>query len=100
MVQGANGAGSSGDGDRPSGLLNNLHLLNLGQGVSGPFCSRLLADQGAEVVKVEPPEGDPARRMGPFAGDEPHDEKGIPFLYINTNKRSKKWTPETGQCVK
>lgn len=71
-----------------SGLLNNLRVLDLGQGVSGPFCARLLADQGADVIKVEPPEGDLARRMGPFAGDEPHGEKSIPFLYLNTNKRS------------
>ncbi len=72
----------------PSGLLGNVRVLDLGQGVSGPFCARLLADQGAEVIKVEPPEGDPARRMGPFAGNEPHGEKSIPFLYLNTNKRS------------
>lgn len=72
----------------PSGLLGNLRILDLGQGVSGPFCARLLADQGAEVIKVEPPEGDLARRMGPFAGNEPHVEKSIPFLYLNTNKRS------------
>jgi CoA:oxalate CoA-transferase len=76
------------DGSPSNGLLNNLRVLDLGQGVSGPFCARLLADQGAEVIKVEPPEGDPARRMGPFAGDEPHGEKSIPFLYLNTNKRS------------
>lgn len=72
----------------PAGLLGNLRVLDLGQGVSGPFCARLLADQGAEVIKVEPPEGDLARRMGPFAGNEPHGEKSIPFLYLNTNKRS------------
>lgn len=72
----------------PSGLLGNVRVLDLGQGVSGPFCARLLADQGAEVIKVEPPEGDLARRMGPFAGNEPHGEKSIPFLYLNTNKRS------------
>jgi crotonobetainyl-CoA:carnitine CoA-transferase CaiB-like acyl-CoA transferase len=39
------------------------------------------------VVKVEPPAGDAARRAGPFAGDDPHPEKSIPFLYLNTNKR-------------
>lgn len=71
-----------------SGLLSNLRVLDLGQGVSGPFCARLLADQGAEVIKIEPREGDPARRTGPFAGDEPHHEKSIRFLYLNTNKRS------------
>ena len=95
MAQDGNGAGSPGDGDRPSGLLNNLHVLDLGQGVSGPFCARLLADQGAEVIKAEPREGDPARRLGPFAGDEPHGEKSIPFLYLNTNKRSITLDPST-----
>jgi crotonobetainyl-CoA:carnitine CoA-transferase CaiB-like acyl-CoA transferase len=76
-------------GQIPSGgLLNNIRVLDLGQGVSGPFCARLLADQGAVVIKVEPPEGDWARGMGPFAGDDPHAEKSIPFLYCNTNKRS------------
>lgn len=83
-----NGSGSVVEGNRSRGLLNNLRVLDLGQGVSGPFCARLLADQGATVIKVEPPEGDPARRMGPFAGDDPHVEKSIPFLYLNTNKRS------------
>lgn len=81
------GSGRSVDGTPSGALLNNLRVLDLGQGVSGPFCARLLADQGATVIKVEPPEGDPARRMGPFAGDEPHSEKSIPFLYLNTNKR-------------
>jgi crotonobetainyl-CoA:carnitine CoA-transferase CaiB-like acyl-CoA transferase len=71
-----------------SGLLTNLRVLDLGQDVSGPFCARLLADQGADVIKIEPREGDPARRAGPFAGDEPHLEKSIRFLYLNTNKRS------------
>lgn len=69
-------------------MLSNLRVLDLGQDVSGPFCARLLADQGADVIKVEPRDGDPARRIGPFAGDEPHPEKSIRFLYLNTNKRS------------
>ena len=75
-------------GASSGGLLSNVRVLDLGQGVSGPFCARLLADQGAEVIKIEPPEGDLARRMGPFAGNEAHSEKSIPFLYLNTNKRS------------
>jgi crotonobetainyl-CoA:carnitine CoA-transferase CaiB-like acyl-CoA transferase len=70
------------------GTLGNLRVLDLGQDVSGPFCARLLADQGADVIKIEPCEGDPARRIGPFAGDEPHPEKSVRFLYLNTNKRS------------
>ncbi|MGZ5174172.1 MAG: CaiB/BaiF CoA transferase family protein, partial [Burkholderiales bacterium] len=71
-----------------SGLLSDIRVLDLGQDVSGPFCARLLADQGADVIKIEPCDGDPARRTGPFAGGEPHPEKSIRFLYLNTNKRS------------
>ncbi len=71
------------------GMLSGIRVLELGGQVSGPFCAKLLADYGAEVIKVEPPgKGDEARRMGPFAGDDPHPEKSIPFLYLNTNKRA------------
>jgi crotonobetainyl-CoA:carnitine CoA-transferase CaiB-like acyl-CoA transferase len=78
-----------------SGLLDGLRVLDLGGGVSAPFCARLLADHGADVVKVEPPEGDVARRMGPFAGDVPNSERSIPFLYLNTNKRGITLDPST-----
>ena len=70
-------------------LLAGVRVLELGGHTSSPFCARLLADYGAEVIKVEPPGiGDPARRQGPFAGDDPHHEKSLPFLYLNTNKRA------------
>jgi crotonobetainyl-CoA:carnitine CoA-transferase CaiB-like acyl-CoA transferase len=70
------------------GVLEGVRVLDLGSQVAGPFCARLLADYGAHVIKVEPPGvGDEARRMGPFVGDDPHPEKSIPFLYLNTNKR-------------
>ncbi|MCS5657800.1 MAG: CoA transferase [Dehalococcoidia bacterium] len=72
----------------PLGLLDGIRVLDLGTEVSGPFCSKLLADYGADVIKVElPGVGDSSRRTGPFAGDDPNPEKSIPFLYINTNKR-------------
>ena len=72
----------------PQGILEGVRILDLGSHVSGPFCAKLLADYGADVIKVEPPDvGDVARRAGPFAGDDPHPEKSIPFLYLNTNKR-------------
>lgn len=72
----------------PLGLLEGITVLDLGPEIAAPFCSRLLADYGADVVKVEPPNvGDPARHMGPYAGDAPNLEKSIPFLYLNTNKR-------------
>ena len=54
----------------------------------GVFCTRFLADYGAEVIRIEPPGGDPARAWGPFPGDLPHPEKGSYFLLYNTNKRS------------
>ena len=69
-------------------LLSGVRVLELGGHTSAPFCARLLADYGAEVVKIEPPvSGEPARRKGPFAGDDPHPETSLPFLYLNTNKR-------------
>lgn len=82
---------------RPFGLpLDGVRVLELGGCVSAPYCSKLLADYGADVIKIEPPGGgDEARRMGPFAGDDPHPEKSIPFLYLNTNKRGVTLDAET-----
>ena len=72
----------------PAGLLNGIRVLDLGSGISGPWCAKILADYGAEVIKVESPgSGDAARRMGPFAGDDPDPEKSLTFLYLNTNKK-------------
>ena len=68
-------------------MLTGVRVLELGGGTSAPFCGKLLAHYGAEVIKLEPPGGgDPARRQGPFAGDDPHPEKSLPFLYLNTGK--------------
>ena len=69
-------------------MLAGLRVLDLGPGIAPSFCAKLLADYGAEVIKVEPPQGDPLRRQGPFAIDDPHPEKSIPFLYVNTGKRA------------
>ena len=55
--------------------------------VSGPYCAKLLADLGAEVIKIERPGvGDEARSRGPFLDDVPHSERSGLFLYLNTNK--------------
>ncbi len=68
--------------------LEGVRVLDLGRGVSAPYCARLLADYGADVVKIErPPEGDPARRMGPFPEDVPHPEKSGLYLHLNMGKR-------------
>ena len=73
-----------------SQALAGLRVLDLGQEIAGPYCARLLGDQGADVVKVEPPAGgDAARAMEPFVGDAPHPEKSLHFLYLNYNKRSR-----------
>ena len=68
------------------GLLYGVKALEIGEGVSAPYCGKILAGLGAEVVKVESLEGDIARRMGPFPGDEPHPEKSGVFLALNANK--------------
>ncbi|MEX0799933.1 MAG: CoA transferase [Dehalococcoidia bacterium] len=69
------------------GALEGIRVVELGQAVSAPYCGKLFADYGADVVKVEPPEGDVARRWGPFPNDEPHPEKSGLYFYLNTNKR-------------
>ena len=65
-----------------------MRVLDLTHHVAGPYCTKLLADFGAEVIKVERPRGDPARGMPPFAKDEPHPERSLLFAYLNTNKKS------------
>jgi len=71
------------------GLLEGLAVLEVGRLVAAPYCAKLLADLGADVVKLEPPGGgDPARRRSPFPGDHPHPERSGLFLYLNTSKRS------------
>lgn len=72
-----------------AGSLTGIAVLDLTQHVAGPYCTKLLAMYGAEVIKVEPPGmGDSGRSLGPFVHDEPHPEKSIPFLYLNTSKKS------------
>jgi crotonobetainyl-CoA:carnitine CoA-transferase CaiB-like acyl-CoA transferase len=71
----------------PDGALEGITVVELGQRVSAPYCAKLFADYGAEVVKVEPPgDGDVSRRWGPFPDDAPHPEKSGLFHFLNTNK--------------
>jgi hypothetical protein len=72
---------------RPDLLLPPHRILDLCD-AQGAFCGKLLADLGADVVKVEPPGGDPARYKEPFARDERALETSLDFLAYNTNKRS------------
>ena len=68
--------------------LDGIRVIDLSQGVPGPFCARLMADQGADVIKVEPPStGDPARRLAPFPGMVPQSEASGTYQYVNLGKR-------------
>ncbi len=68
--------------------LEGIKVLDLSQGISGPYCTKLLAAFGAEVLKVEPPgQGDGARQAGPFRDDLPDLETSALFLYLNTGKK-------------
>ncbi len=69
------------------GLLSDLKIIEYGSFISAAFCSKLMGDLGAEVVKIEEPGvGDEARRHGPFYKDIPDPETSGLFLYLNTNK--------------
>ncbi|MGE3600887.1 MAG: CoA transferase, partial [Dehalococcoidia bacterium] len=70
------------------GPLEGIHVADLTRGIAGPHATKLLGDYGATVTKLEPPDGDPARRWGPFKDDVTNPEASAPFLFFNTNKRS------------
>ncbi|MGE0824432.1 MAG: CaiB/BaiF CoA transferase family protein [Candidatus Binatia bacterium] len=72
----------------PGGALAGFRIVEYGDMVGASYAAKLMADMGAEVIKIEPPgRGDTARQRGPFPGKIPHPEKSGLFLYLNTNKR-------------
>jgi crotonobetainyl-CoA:carnitine CoA-transferase CaiB-like acyl-CoA transferase len=72
-----------------AGLLQGVSVVDLTHYLSGPYCTKLLATLGADVVKVERPgTGDPLRHLGPFPTGHPDPEAGAWFLYLNTSKKS------------
>ena len=71
-----------------AGPLEGWQVLDLTQGITGPYVTKLCSDYGADVIKVERPGlGDVSRRIGPFPGDDPHAEKSGMFIALNTGKR-------------
>ncbi len=77
----------SGPNAQPDALAG-LTIIDLSAHIAGPYATKLLADLGARVVKVERPGGDPARGLGPFLGDKPGPERSATFQFLNTNKES------------
>ncbi|HZY58889.1 MAG TPA: CoA transferase [Candidatus Binataceae bacterium] len=70
-----------------SGPFASLKVVEVGEMASAPYAGKLLADLGAEVIKIERPgQGDRARQRGPFPNNQAHSEKSGLFLYLNTNK--------------
>jgi len=81
--------------------LSGITILDLTQGISGPYTTKLLADYGATVIKIEKPGvGDMARRIGPFPNDSPHLETSGMHLFLNTNKKSLTVNLQTNAGVK
>lgn len=74
------------EADGLPGPLSGLRVLELAD-EKGQFCGKLMGDLGADVVKIEPPGGEAARRVGPFLDDVPHPNRSLSFWYYNTSKR-------------
>lgn len=92
-------ADARGTGD---GALAEMRVLDLSDSVAGAYCAKLLADSGADVVKVEPPAaGDPARAWNPYPHDDPPGAPGLRFWYLHANKRGITLNPngEAGRAL-
>ena len=67
--------------------LEGVSVIDLTHCIAGPYCTKLLAGFGADVLKIEPPGGERGRRMAPFFRDEPGPDSSLPFAYLNAGKR-------------
>jgi crotonobetainyl-CoA:carnitine CoA-transferase CaiB-like acyl-CoA transferase len=72
--------------DKHDDTLSDYRILELTDD-RGLYCGKILADLGADVIKIEPPGGDPSRNTGPFYKDIPHPEKSLYWWAYNTSKR-------------
>lgn len=69
--------------------LGNIRVLDISDDISGAYCTKYLADYGADVIKIEKPnKGNLTRHIGPFFHDDPDKEKSLLYFYLNCNKRS------------
>ena len=75
--------------------LDGMTVLEDGGGIAASYAGKLLADLGADVIKVEPPSGDVVRRKPPFPADAPARERSGLHLFLDTNKRSVTLNPES-----
>src|SRR5262245_59612599 len=82
------------------GMLSPYRVLDLTD-ERGLLCSKILADLGADVIQIEPPTGNSARRIGPFYPDEVHPERSLFWWSYTTNKRSitLDWTTADGRAL-
>src|SRR3978361_1994122 len=87
-------SGKEARGNEGLGPLTGLRILELAD-EKGQFCGKLFADLGADVVKIEPPGGEPNRNVGPFLDDVPHPDRSLSFWYYNTSKRGSTLDLET-----
>jgi crotonobetainyl-CoA:carnitine CoA-transferase CaiB-like acyl-CoA transferase len=71
-----------------TGPLSGVRILDLTRALAGPFCTMLLGDLGADILKVEAPDGDMTRTLGPFPPDRKATDYGAYFAAVNRNKRS------------
>jgi crotonobetainyl-CoA:carnitine CoA-transferase CaiB-like acyl-CoA transferase len=72
----------------PRGALTGVRVIDLTQVLAGPFCTQILADHGAEVLKIEPMKGDETRKLGPYRADDELREISGYYQSVNRNKRS------------
>ena len=71
-----------------TGILDGVRVLDLSRMLSGPYATMMLGDHGAEVIKIEGPEGDSSRRSGPFKDNDTKKEWSGYFISLNRNKKS------------
>ena len=72
----------------PTGPLQGLRILDVTHALAGPFAAMLLADMGADVIKVEPPQGEMTRHQGPWTRDDEERLYSGNYSMRNRNKRS------------